>query len=230
MSAKRKLIRAARARGAENRRKPEPRATGSARDLLETERFRVQGADKLWLALLGWDPARRNRMWFVQAVHDGARRKRAGDFAPESVAAQLARRAPAAAGALEPDAAETAVDLWKTIDPGEDFESAAPLWQYLANAGTRLGLGEGTAEELARDWEIWARLELASEPRTALMASLAQAEQHAMALRQVTESEPVESTAQVLRVLWTALAYGDEDTFRRLTDFANDWLSRAHQK
>ena len=55
---------------------------------------------------------------------------------------------------------------------------------------------------------------------------LAKAEQHTMALRRVTESDPIESTAQVIRVPWSALAYGDEDTFRRIGSFANEWLSR----
>jgi hypothetical protein len=194
-----------------------------ARHQLEEERFKTPGSEKLWTALLGWPAPRIERMWIAQAVHDGARRAEGATPDASTVLRQLAARVPEAAARLDEAALATAVELWARVGEGPD---AAPVWQYIANLGARAGLGETTAEALEQDWNVWTNLTLAGAPRQALLEALAQTERAALALGELTRSEPVEGVANFARIAWTALAYGDEDTFERLSAFGKDWLAR----
>ena len=195
----------------------------AVRHQLEEERFKTPGSEKLWTALLGWPGERVERMWLVQAVHDGGQRAEGATADAAAVVRQLAARVPEAAARLDEAALATAVELWARVGEGPD---AAPAWQYIANLGARVGLGETSAEALEQDWNIWTNLTLAAAPRQALLEALAQTERAALALSELTRSEPVEGVANFARIAWTALAYGDEDTFERLVAFGKEWLAR----
>jgi hypothetical protein len=59
------------------------------------------------------------------------------------------------------------------------------------------------------------------------MNALEEAERAALELCEVTESDPAQRVAQMTRVLWSALAYGDNDAFRRLSAWSLEWLART---
>ena len=187
------------------------------------ERFGKTGSDKLWAALLGWEPDRLGRIWLAQAVHDGARAKPRGDFDPGEVVNSLRARVPRAVELDAPTAA-MAVDVWLTS--GDDYDSGdpAPKWHYLANLGAKLGLGSVSPEELQDDWESWTTLALAAGPRAQLMAALAQAEQAAVALHGLTKSDRINALVNLSRAMWTATAYGDDATFGLLDKTGREWL------
>jgi hypothetical protein len=200
--------------------------TDARADALEAERFRRPGSDKLWTALLGWDEPRRARTWLVQAVHDGARGEAASSDRAAQVVAQFGRRRAEAAAELDEASVAIAVDLWRA-SPRDDASEPAAKWQYLSNLGRRAGLGDSSPEEQRNDWLIWTRLEAASAPRIRLMNALEEAERAALELCEVTESDPAQRVAQMTRVLWSALAYGDNDAFRRLSAWSLEWLART---
>ncbi len=221
MSSNRKLRRAKQARAGQK--KPAGATRAPNRDELRrqtaAERFRTPGSDRLWVTLLGWEAQRSERIWLAQSVNDAAR----GEQAPVALAAFFTHSA--AGDKLDEDTFQTAVDLWKSQDDGYHPDEPAPKWEYLANLCGRLGLGEVTAEDLQEDWEAWTSMALAAPPRKLLMDSLAQTEQIAMALEELTHSDNATAVANVTRALWQALAYGDETTFRRIRSWGDDWLS-----
>jgi hypothetical protein len=191
------------------------------------ERFSKDGAEKLWLALLGFDDQRRGRVWLAQAVNDGARAKErdAASFDPGFVISAFEGHVPSGAGKLAADIAANAVEVW--LSSGDDYAPDAPAakWHYLANVAEKVGLGACEAEALQEDWEIWTSLPLAASPRATLMASLAQTEQAAVALQSVTKSESLSALVNVSRAMWSAVAYGDSATFEKLQRFSVEWLS-----
>lgn len=227
MSTKRKLRRAREARVAQGQ-KAAPRYDREVlRRRTEAERFKTPGSDKLWLALLGWDDARRSRAWLMQAIHDGVRASEGGssNVAP-TVIAQFAVRAAAVAPRLDVERVRAAVELWASGRDENRPKNPEPHWHYIATLVRDAGLGDVEAEALQDDWETWTSLELASAPRQGLMDALAQTERAAAALHATTRSEPVEAVAHVARLAWAALAYGDEDLFARLRDLSRQWLTR----
>jgi hypothetical protein len=115
------------------------------------------------------------------------------------------------------DEARKCVELW--LASGDEYaEEPAAKWHYLAALSTRLGLGEPSAEQLQDDWEAWTSLRIAAPLRTALMTTLAQSEQAAVALHGMTHSENVAAIAELVRLAWSALAYGDPKTFAKLRE------------
>lgn len=220
MSSNRKLRRAQQSRGAQKK-AGAPRRPNRDEQRRQTaaERFKTPGSDRLWVALLGWEPERAERMWLAQSVNDAVR----GDHVAVALAAFGGRSGKA--DQLDEDALSTAVDLWRSSGDEDPPGEPAPKWEYLANLCARIGLGSPTAEDLSGDWEVWTSMGLAAPPRKLLMDSLAQTEQIAMALQEVTQSDNAAAVANVTRALWQALAYGDETTFKRVRAWADDWLS-----
>lgn len=214
MSSKRKFSRAQAGRG---KGAPAPDTAKSRMELrkeLAEERFKKPGADKLWIALLGWEPERVERIWLIQAIHDAARKQERGQdpgSVPKLSAAEL----------------DKCVDLW--LASGDEFvpDQPAPKWHYLAASFERLGLGEASGEELQNDWEAWTSLRIAAPLRNALMTTLGQSEQAAVALHGMTGSENVSAIVNVTRLLWSALAYGDARAFEKLRAWSNDWQGPA---
>lgn len=186
------------------------------RELAE-ERFAKPGSDKLWVALLGWDALRVERIWMVQTLHDAARTR---DL---DRAAKLAERI----GMAE---VEKCVELW--CSSGDEYSPAepAPKWHYLAALAARNAMGEPTAEQLQNDWEAWTSMRIAAPLRTALMTALGQGEQAAVALGAMTESENAGAVVNVLRFVWSALAYGDERAFAKIRAWSDEWLALAAEK
>lgn len=228
VSNKRKLRRAqAPAQNAVTRSQP---SRDSLRTQTAAERFAKAGSEKLWLALLGWEPARVARIWLAQAMHDGARAKERGKWSAAAVTQSFAAHAADAAGKLEPAALESGVDVWLSSGDGYDPSDPAPKWHYLANLAPKLGLGAATPEELQDDWEVWCSLFLASGPRATLMAALAQTEQAAIALQSATRSARVGGLVNLSRAMWSAVAYGDDASFDHLERAGTDWLANIAGK
>ncbi len=221
MSNKRKLRRA---------HAPGPAAAGTTpsreglRRQTAAERFAKAGSEKLWLALLGWEASRVARIWLAQAVNDFARKQ-----APP-VAEALGARAPAAAEKLDAGAVESAVEIWTASGDAYDASDPAPKWHYLANLAAKLGLGAATPEAYQDDWEAWCGLSAAAAPRALLMSSLAQTEQAAIALGNVTRSARISGLVNLSRAMWSAIAYGDDATFDHLERAGNEWLANIAGK
>lgn len=228
MSAKRRLRRQ-QSKGKKPGAPPRPGPSREdARRQTEAERFKTPGSDKLWLALRGLSSVERDRAWLLQAIHDAAQRRQSeGDPDAARAIAQLAARSPSAAAGLDTDSVETATELWAA--DGDEYSPGdpSPRWEYLANLCRRLDLGAPSANDLQEEWEAFTGLVLASVPRRALMQALATSEQAALELDAIARSDNVKAVANVIRILWSALAYGDEDTFERLKSFSSDWLARA---
>jgi len=216
MSSKRKFARAHGAR-AKSERPPAPeQSRAELRKELAEDRFKKPGADKLWIALLGWDARRVERIWLIQAIHDAVRKKERGvstalDVVPRLSAQEL----------------DKCVDLWLASGDEYDAEQPAPKWHYLAALVERLELGEASGEELQNDWEAWTALRIAAPLRNALMTTLGQSEQAAVALHGMTGSENVSAIVNVVRFAWSALAYGDERAFEKLRAWSDEWLALA---
>lgn len=189
-----------------------------------TERFSKAGSEKLWLALLGWEPDRVARAWLAQALNDVARAK-----GPPVVEA-LAPHAPAAAAKLDPSTIESALEIWTASGDGYDPSDPSPRWHYLANLAQKLELGATTPEAYQDDWEAWCGLVLASAPRALLMSSLAQTEQAAIALGNVTRSARIAGLVNLSRAMWSAVAYGDDATFDHLERAGTEWLGNIAGK
>ncbi|MBE7484002.1 MAG: hypothetical protein HS104_29050 [Polyangiaceae bacterium] len=189
------------------------------------ERFAKAGSEKLWLALLGWEPERQARIWLAQAIHDGARQR-----APTGVAEALKAHSPDAAAKLEPSAIESGVDVWLASGDAYDPSDPAPKWHYLTNLADKLGLGATTPEAYQDDWEAWCSLFLASGPRATLMAALAQTEQAAIALQSTTRSARIGGLVNLSRAMWSAVAYGDDASFDHLERAGTDWLANIAGK
>lgn len=189
------------------------------------ERFAKAGSEKLWLALLGWEPERQARIWLAQAIHDGARQR-----SPAGVAEALRAHAPEAAAKLEPSAIESGVDVWLASGDDDDPSEPAPKWHYLANLADKLGLGATSPEAYQDDWEAWCSLFLASGPRATLMAALAQTEQAAIALQSTTRSARIGGLVNLSRAMWSAVAYGDDASFDHLERAGTDWLANIAGK
>lgn len=194
------------------------------------ERFAKAGSEKLWLALLGWEPARRARIWLTQVIHDGARQKEQGGFSSTGVAEALKPHAAEAAAQLEPSAIESGVDVWLASGDAYDPSDPAPKWHYLTNLADKLGLGATTPEAYQDDWEAWCSLFLASGPRATLMAALAQTEQAAIALQSTTRSARIGGLVNLSRAMWSAVAYGDDASFDHLERAGTDWLANIAGK
>lgn len=189
------------------------------------ERFAKAGSEKLWLALLGWEPERQARIWLAQAIHDGARQR-----APTGVAEALKAHSPDAAAKLEPSAIESGVDVWLASGDAYDPSDPAPKWHYLTNLADKLGLGATTPEAYQDDWQAWCSLFLASGPRATLMAALAQTEQAAIALQSTTRSARIGGLVNLSRAMWSAVAYGDDASFDHLERAGTDWLANIAGK
>lgn len=219
MSSNRKLRRAQQSRTGQK--KTAPRAPNREEQRRQTagQRFKTPGSDRLWVALLGWDAERAERMWLSQSVNDAAQGERA------AVALAAFGTHSSAADKLDEGDFETARGLWQSSGDGYEPGEPAPKWEYLSNLCRKLGLGEPTADALSEDWEVWTSMSLAAPPRKLLMDSLAQTEQIAMALEEITHSDNIAAAANVTRALWQALAYGDETTFKRVRAWSEDWLS-----
>lgn len=228
MSNKRKLRRAqATAESAPNR--PVP-SRDALRRQTSAERFAKGGSEKLWLALLGWEPQRRARIWLAQAIHDGARAKERSSLSAAAVIQAFEARDAAAASKLEPFMVESGVDVWLASGDGYDPSDPAPKWHFLANLCDKLGLGTASPEALQEDWEAWCSLFLASGPRAALMAALAQTEQAAIALQSTTRSARISGLVNLSRAMWSAVAYGDDASFDHLERSGTDWLANIAGK
>ncbi len=228
VSNKRKLRRAqAPAQNVATRAAPSPDAL---RKQTALERFAKAGSDKLWLALLGWEPQRQSRIWLAQAIHDGARAKERGSLTTATVSDALKAHAADAAAKLEASAVESGVDVW--LASGDDYDPSdpAPKWHYLANLADKLGLGATTPEAYQDDWEAWCSLFLASGPRATLMAALAQTEQAAIALQSTTRSARIGGLVNLSRAMWSAVAYGDDASFDHLERAGTDWLANIAGK
>ena len=194
------------------------------------ERFSKPGSDQLWAAMIGWDAPRRSRIRLADAVHDGALWKAAAGqagvppYAADGVIAPFAQHSPEEASRLEPVDVDAAIDAW--IESGDDYSPSdpAPKWQVLCNLAESIGLEGATPEGYQEDWEVWTGMSLAAPARTVLMELLAQTEQAALTLDEVAKSDNIRSLATVIRVMWTALAYGDEKTFERMRRVASESL------
>jgi hypothetical protein len=174
------------------------------------DRFAKPGAEKLWVALLGWSGERLVRAQLLDSLHDQV-------LGGGDARSAFAARRPDLSERLTAEDVETAVGLW---------QEGTSHFHYVAALCARLGLGEPSAEDLERDWGIWTSLSRASGPHKMLLASLAQTEAAAAALGDVTQSEDVAAIAQAMRVLWSALAYGDENTLRRVRSWSEEWAAR----
>jgi hypothetical protein len=219
VSSNRKLRRAQQSRGVQKKTAARAPSREDLRRQTALQRFKTPGSDRLWVALLGWDTPRAERMWLAQSVNDAAQ----GEHTAGALTAFGTRSA--AGEKLDESSFETAIGLWKSS--GDDYQPGepSPKWEYLANLCGKLGLGGPTADDLSGDWEAWTSMSLAAPPRKLLMDSLAQTEQIAMALEEITHSDNAAAVANVTRALWQALAYGDETTFKRVRGWAEDWLS-----
>ncbi len=213
MSSKRKFSRAQGTRAKSSAPDPAKSRTELRKETAE-ERFKKPGSAELWIALLGWSAERVERIWLVQHIHDAARARERG------VAVE---RVPA----LSEHELEKCVDLWLASGDELSPEDPAPKWHYLAALFERLKLGETSGEELQNDWEAWTSLRLAAPLRNALMTTLGQAEQAAVALSGMTGSDNAAAIVNVLRSAWTALAYGDARSFEKLRGWSDEWLALA---
>jgi hypothetical protein len=192
-----------------------------ARKQTAAERFKKPGSDKLWQALLGWPPERGARIWLAQAIHDAARTKSDADAAIGA----FATHAPEAAKKLDQDAVKQAIDLWLASGDGYDAADPAPKWHYLATLAQKLALGTATPEELQDDWEAWISLPLAGPWHKALLTILAQAEQAAVGLGELTRSDRVAGVVNLTRAMWAALAYGDDASLELAKRAGDEWLA-----
>jgi hypothetical protein len=217
VSSKRKLLRA---QGKSGVRTPPEKSRGELRKERAEERFAKPGSAELWTALLGWEPARVERIWVVQRAHDAARRRERGE--PTDLAAISEK--------VGPEDAERAIELW--LASGDEYAPAdpAPKWHYLAALAQRSGLGETTPEALQEDWEVWTGMRLAAPARAALMNALGQSEQAAALLEKLTASPNASAIVNLLRLAWSALAYGDARAFERLRGWSNEWLASSSKK
>ncbi len=199
-----------------------------SRDALQrqtaAERFSKAGSDKLWLALLGWEPDRAARVWLAQAVNDGVRTTGATPIDA------LSKHAPQAAAKLDAETVESAMEIW--LASGDDYDASdpSPRWHFLSNLASKLDLGSTTPEAYQDDWEAWCGLTSASAPRALLMSSLAQTEAAAVALGNVTRSARIAGLVNLSRAMWTAVAYGDDATFDHLERAGTDWLANIAGK
>ncbi len=73
---------------------------------------------------------------------------------------------------------------------------------------------------------MWTSVALAAPVRKALLDTLGQAEQMAGALAKGARSANADAVANVVRALWSALAYGDETTFTRVRAWSDEWLAK----
>lgn len=197
-----------------------PKDRDALRRQLASERFQKPGSEKLWSALLGWNRERLARIWLAQAVHDAVRRDAA------TIGDELLERFPDVAARLTAEDASTAIDLWRSSGDRYTAGEPAPKWQYLANLCAKLDLGSVSAEELQDDWEVWTSVALAAPVRKALLDTLAQAEQMAGALAKGARSANADAVANVVRALWSALAYGDESSLARAREWSDAWLAQ----
>ena len=62
------------------------------------------------------------------------------------------------------------------------------------------------------------------------MSSLAQTEQAAIALGNVTRSARISGLVNLSRAMWSAIAYGDDATFDHLERAGNEWLANIAGK
>lgn len=226
MSTNRKLRRAQKAA---RRDEPMPAKSGAGRDKAElrrqtsAQRFATAGADRLWPVLLGWSTERVQRAWLLEAVHDMAR---AADPEREAAAAltALESRAPTLAHRLDLARLTRLAQAWRAV--GDDYRPGAPDAHFgeLARLCEDSALGSVTASDLQEDWELWTNLALAGPARTALLGTLAQTEQAALALLQTTKSDNVQAIASLARLAWVALAYADGAAFAHLREQAAAWL------
>ena len=210
---------------------PAPPAKSKAERRVEVAatRFAAPGAEKVWQSLLAWEEPRRARIWLAQAVHDAARGKERAAatgtaFDTALVVAGFRDRFPEYAASLTADESHAAVVVWQSS--GDEYVPGdpAPKWAYLCALAKRLGLGDVSPRAYQDDWEIWTGAGASWAPRAALMQLLGQVEMAALGLNAVTQSENVGAIAGAARVLWSALAYGDETTLRRVRSFVEAWL------
>jgi hypothetical protein len=227
MSTNRKLRRAQRANEREVRSvPPSPRRDKDAlRRQQSAQRFATAGSDRLWPVLLGWDTERVARAWLVDTLHDAARRQEQGVLEPDALLAQLELRVPGVASRLDAADVTHASGAW--LLSGDDYapDAPAPKWSVLSELCLKAGLGHVVPAALQEDWELWTNLGRSGQPRQALLASLAQTEQAALALLETTKSENVQAVATLARLSWVALAYGDADAFARLREQSSQWLA-----
>lgn len=208
---------------------PPAKSKAERRVEVAATRFAAPGAEKVWQSLLGWEEPRRARIWLAQAVHDAARGKERATAAGTAidaarVAADFLERFPEHAALLTADESHAAVVVWQSS--GDEYVAGdpAPKWAYLCALAKRLGLGDVSPRAYQDDWEIWTGAGASWAPRAALMQLLGQVEMAALGLNAVTQSENVGAIAGAARVLWSALAYGDETTLRRVRSFVEAWL------
>lgn len=244
MAASRKLKRQRqksekKAQAVAQKRAPEKAQTldkGALRAQASKQRFARPGAEQLWLSMLGWEQARRERIWLCEALHDGMLWKRytlaadgADEDMPEYTAdamfAGFASRCPKRAEALSAEALGDVVDLW--LEEGDRFVPGTPAsrWSRVAELCEQSGLGPCSDAELEADWEVWISMAFADQPHRVLLESLRNAESAAASLNTITQSENMSALAGMFRLLWSSLAYGDETTFKRV----RGWLDEVEE-
>ncbi|MCA9633179.1 MAG: hypothetical protein KC766_36255 [Myxococcales bacterium] len=245
MTANRKLRRAQQAR---KQRAPQNAAAGARQPLhldkeelrrqSSAERFAREGSELLWVRLLGWEGERLRRARMLDAIHDGALWKQAAasaessvpPYRPSGALGPLATREQGLAAKLTAEKLDAAVDVW--LRSGDDYhpKQPAPKWQFLAELCAELGLGEVTPLQLQDDWELWVSLAFASEPRVAAMEALRAAENQLASLGEITQGEHLKAAANAVRAIWSALAYADDTTFKRVRSWSDDWLGALAER
>jgi hypothetical protein len=226
VSNKRKLRRAQADRSAT----PPTPSRAELRKQTAEERFKKSGSDKLWLAMLGWTPERSARIWLAQAIHDGARAKERGALDVAKVQTAFSAHSGSPGEKLGDDLVTQGVDVWLASGDAHDARDPAPKWHFLANLSAKLGLGDVTPEGLAEDWEAWISLGAAGPWHKALLGVLGQAEQAAVALHGLTQSERISGMVNLTRAMWSALAYGDDESFDIAKRAGDEWLERVSKR
>lgn len=176
------------------------------------------------------------RAHLLDAVHDGSLWKQAAggpgvpEYAAAGVLGAFAARSPEVAERLSPALLDAAVDAW--LASGDEYhpKAPAPKWQTLADLCAACELGPVSALELQDDWETWIGLALASAPRVAAMDALRTAETHLASLAEITHNDDLKASSNVTRALWSALAYGDETTFKRVRAWSAELLEMLSEK
>lgn len=202
------------------------------------ERFAREGSELLWVRLLGWQAERLTRARLLDAIHDGALWKQAASapspavppYQPSGALGPLAAREKELAAKLTPEKLDAAVDVW--LRSGDDYhpKQPAPKWQFLAELCVELGLGEVSPLDLQEDWELWISLAFVSEPRVAAMDALRAAENHLASLGEITHGDHLKAAANAVRAIWSALAYGDETSFKRVRSWSDDLLGSLAER
>ncbi len=199
-------------------------------------RFARENSELLWSRLLGWSDQRLARAHLLDAVHDGSLWKQAAagagvpPYAAAGVLGTLAARRPKIAERLNPALLDAAVDSWLASGDEYHLQQPTPKWQTLAELCATCELGSVSALELQDDWETWIGLALASAPRVAAMDALRTAETHLASLAEITHNQDLKASSDVTRALWSALAYGDETTFKRVRAWSAEWLEMLAEK